>query len=400
MPTNDAAAGAGPLSRFVVLDLTRVRAGPTAVRQLADWGADVTKIEAPEHQDTSIGLGGARHGPDFQNTHRNKCGITLNLKHERGLEVFLRLVARADVVIENFRPDVKRRLGIDYAALRAVNPRIILASLSGYGEQGPYAGRPAFDQIIQGMGGLMSVTGLVGQGPVRAGIPIADLSTGLFGAIGILIALLEREASGKGQWVKTSLIESQIAMMDLQAARYLVEGEVPGQVGNDHPTGVPTGLFPTKDGHLNIAADSERMWRRLWQALGDKDTAERPEFATAAKRLENRDAVNAAIEAVTRNKTTAEWLEIFNAAEVPSGPVNDMAEVFADAQVQSLAMRHPVDHATLGSFDVVASPLTMSRSHTRKGTPAPERGQHTDAVLGEFGFSAEEIARLRSEGVL
>jgi crotonobetainyl-CoA:carnitine CoA-transferase CaiB-like acyl-CoA transferase len=400
METNDAATGSGPLSRFVVLDLSRVRAGPAAVRQLADWGADVIKIEAPEDQDTSVGLGGDRHGPDFQNTHRNKRGITLNLKHEQGLEVFLRLVARADIVVENFRPNVKRRLGIDYAALRAVNPRIILASLSGYGDEGPYADRPAFDHIIQGMSGLMSVTGLVGQGPVRAGIPIADLSTGLFGAIGILIALLEREASGEGQWVKTSLIESQIAMMDLQAARYLVTDEVPVSVGNDHPTGIPTGLFATQDGQINIAADSEVMWRRLCRALGDADMAERPEFANAAQRLRNRDAVNAAIEAATRDKTTAEWLEILNAAEVPSGPVNDMADVFADPQVRSLAMRYPIDHATLGHFDVVANPLSMSRSETRKGTPAPDRGQHTDAVLVEFGITAEEIARLRADGAL
>jgi len=400
MVKNDATTGSGPLSRFVVLDLTRVRAGPTAVRQLADWGADVIKIEAPEDHDTSIGLGGDRHGPDFQNTHRNKRGITLNLKHERGRDVFLRLVAQADIVVENFRPGVKRRLGIDYDALRAVNPGIILASLSGYGDEGPYADRPAFDQIIQGMSGLMSVTGLVGQGPVRAGIPIADLSTGLFGAIGILIALLEREASGEGQWVKTSLIESQIAMMDLQAARYLAKGEVPGRVGNDHPTGVPTGLFATRDGHLNIAADSEIMWRRLWGALDDEEVAEHPDFANHALRLRNRDAVNAAIEARTRGKTSAEWLDILNAAEVPCGPVYDMAEVFADPQVRSLAMRYPIHHATLGQFDVVASPVTMSRSRTREGAPAPDRGQHTDAVLGEFGITAEEIKHLRNDGVL
>jgi formyl-CoA transferase len=400
MAKNGATAGSGPLSRFVVLDLTRVRAGPTAVRQLADWGADVIKIEAPEDQDTSTGLGGERHGPDFQNTHRNKRGITLNLKHARGHEVFLRLVARADVVVENFRPDVKRRLNIDYAALRAANPGIIVASLSGYGENGPYADRPAFDQIIQGMSGLMSVTGLAGQGPVRAGIPVADLSTGLFGAIGILIALLEREASGEGQWVRTSLLESQIAMMDFQAARYLAAGEVPGQVGNDHPTSVPTSLFATRDGRLNIAAHGERMWRRLCRALGDEDMAERPDFTTAARRRRNRDAVNAAIEARTRGKTTAEWLDILNAAEVPCGPVYDMAEVFADRQVLDLAMRYPISHPALGRFDVVANPITMSRSRTRKGTPAPDRGQHTDAVLGEFGFAADEIARLRTDGVL
>ena len=389
-----------PLSRFTVLDLTRVRSGPTAARQLADWGATVIKIEAPQAVDTAAGLGGDRDGPDFQNLHRNKRGITLNLKQPRGRDAFLRLAAKADVVIENFRPRVKDRLGIDYAALRAVNPRIILASLSGFGQSGPYVERPAFDQIVQGMGGLMSVTGLPGDGPVRAGIPVADLATGLNGAIGILVALLEREASGEGQWVQTSLIESQIAMMDFQAARYLMKGDVPRTAGNNHPTSIPTGLFATADGHINIAADSDRLWTRFCRAADMAEVAEDPAFASGALRSKNRERLNAEVAARLAEKTTAQWMRILVEAEIPCGPVYDMAESFDDPQIASLAMRHPIDHPRLGRFDVVAQPITMSRSRPETHVPAPERGQHTDEVLQDFGFSRDEIDELRRDGAL
>lgn len=389
-----------PLSDLLVLDLSRVRAGPTAVRQLADWGADVIKIEPPENKDTSIGLGGERHGPDFQNIHRNKRGLTIDLKEGRGRDIFMQLVARADVVVENYRPKVKDRLGIGYDALKSVNPRIILASLSGYGQDGPYADRPAFDQIVQGMGGLMSVTGLPGQGPVRAGIPVADLTTGLHGAIGILVAVIERQRSGEGQWVQTSLIESMIAMMDLQAARYLMKGDVPGQAGNHHPTGIPTGLFQASDGHINIAADSERMWRRLCDVLGLDDMADHPDYATVSQRSKNRDAVNDAIEARTKQHSVAHWMEVLVNAEIPCGPVYDMAEVFSDPQVADLNMRHPVEHLTLGRFDVVGQPVKMSRSKARTGIPAPERGQHTQDILRQIGLTAEDVASLQNDGIV
>lgn len=388
------------LSQYLVLDLTRVRSGPTAVRQLADWGAEVIKIEPPEKKDTSIGLGGDRHGPDFQNIHRNKQSLTMDLKDPRGHDVFMKLVGKADVVVENFRPRVKYRLGIGYDALKARNHRIILASISGYGQEGPYADLPAFDQIIQGAGGLMSVTGLPGQGPVRAGIPVADLATGLNAAIGILVALLEREKSGEGQWIQTSLIESQIAMMDFQAARYLMTGEVPRQAGNNHPTGIPTGLFATKDGQINIAADSERMWRRLCDVLGLEDMAEHPDYATVSQRSKNRDAVNEAIELCTKTKTNAEWMALLIEVEIPCGPVNDLRGVFADPQVAGLKMNLPIEHSLLGKFDVVAQPLKMSRSQPRTGIPAPERGEHTDLILHGIGLSTGEIQALRDDGVI
>ncbi len=390
----------GPLSRFTVLDLARVRSGPTAVRQLADWGADVIKIEAPEKIDPAKGMGGARDGPDFQNIHRNKRGITINLKDPGGLEVFKRLAEKADVVVENFRPDVKNRLGIDYKSLKAINPGIILASISGFGQDGPYAGRPGFDQIAQGMGGLMSITGLPGQGPVRAGIPIADLTAGLYAALGILIALLECEETGQGQWVQTSLLAAQIAMLDFQAARWLIKGEVAPQAGNNHPTSIPTGVFKTSDGHINIATSGDVMWDRLCDILDAPEMAENRDFADGQTRSKNRIAVNAGIEKRTIGKTSAQWIEILNEAGIPCGPIYSIDEVFADPQVKHIGMSHPVEHPELGKYNVLGQPVEMSRSKPRTGIATPMRGQHTDEVLSEFGFAQEEIADLRQREII
>ena len=389
-----------PLSRFSVLDLTRVRAGPTAVRQLADWGADVIKIEPPADIDPAKGMGGPRHGPDFQNLHRNKRAITLNLKEADGLALFMRLVERADVVVENYRPDVKARLGIDYETLCAVNARLVYASISGFGQDGPGHLRPGFDQIAQGMGGLMSITGLPGQGPVRVGIPIADLSAGLYAAIGILVALLEREESGRGQWVRTSLLEAQIAMLDFQAARWLMDGEVPGQAGNNHPTSIPTGVFETRDSHINIGASGDAMWRRLCEALGAQDLLEDAKYADGAKRSENRDALNAAIEAYTRRRTSDAWIKRLNEAGVPCGPIYRIDQVFADPQVRHLKMAQPVAHPDLGTIHVVGQPVGLSRAPKRAYAPTPERGQHTDEVLAELGIGGDEIADLRKRHIV
>jgi crotonobetainyl-CoA:carnitine CoA-transferase CaiB-like acyl-CoA transferase len=388
-----------PLSRFTVLDLTRVRSGPLAVRQLADWGANVVKIEAPEAVDGSKGMGGERDGSDFQNTHRNKRGITLNLKLPEGREVFYSLVARADVVVENYRPDVKTRLGIDYERLRAVNKRIVLASISGFGQAGPYARRPGFDQIAQGMGGLMSVTGLPGQGPVRAGIPVADLSTGLYAAIGILVALLERDVSGEGQWVHTSLLEAQIAMMDFQATRWLIDKERPGQAGNNHPTSIPTGLFDASDGQFNLAGGGEAMWRRICSALELDNVADRPEFASEELRSKNRDALNAILQERFTQATVSHWVGLLNKAGVPCGPVYGVDEMFSDPQVEALDMRLQVQHKRLGSLDLLRSPVSLSRG-ARRAEPTPERGEHTADVLKEFGLAAEQIASLRAKNVI
>jgi crotonobetainyl-CoA:carnitine CoA-transferase CaiB-like acyl-CoA transferase len=386
-----------PLSRFKVVDLTRVRAGPTCVRQLADWGADVIKVEAVEGDG---GLGGARHGPDFQNLHRNKRSITLDLKQPDGLEVLHRLVKRADVLVENFRPDVKHRLKIDYETLKPLNPRLVYASISGFGQDGPYRDRPGFDQIAQGMGGLMSITGLPGQGPVRVGIPVADLTAGIFCAMGILIALLEREASGQGQWVQSSLLAAQIAMLDFQAARWLIGKEVPGQAGNNHPTSIPTGVFKTKDGHINIAAAGNDIYRRLCKALSAPQLADDPDYANDKARSKNRDRLNAAIEEITKTKTSAEWIARINEAGVPCGPIYKMDEVFANPQVRHLGIAQAVEHPSLGRIELVGQAVTLSRTPSKLKTATPERGEHTDAVLRELGYDGEAIAALRAKKVI
>ena len=380
------------LARFTVLDLTRVRSGPTCVRQLADWGANVIKIETPPGMEDQ--MGGPREGPDFQNLHRNKRSMTLNLKAPEGLAAFKRMVKKADVVVENFRPDVKKRLGIDYKALAKINPRIVYASISGFGQDGPYADRPGFDQIAQGMGGLMSITGLPGSGPVRVGIPIADLTAGLFAALGILVALLERDKSGKGQHIATSLLQAQIFMLDFQAARYLVSGEVAKQAGNNHPTSIPTGVFKTRDGHINIATTGEKIWQRFCEAAEATALLQKPEYKTAAARSKNRDALNAEIDTYLVGRTSAEWVERFNKAGVPCGPIYSIDQMFADPQVQHLGMAQTVTRKDKSKMRLVGQPIKLSRTPSRLAARPPELGEHTDAVLKEFGFSARDIAAL------
>lgn len=387
-----------PLSRFKILDLTRVRAGPTCVRQLADWGADVIKIEAPP--DGKEGLGGDRDGFDFQNLHRNKRSLTLNLKADEGREIFYRLVEQADVVVENFRPAVKQRLGADYESLAKVNERIILVSISGFGQDGPYANRPGFDQIAQGMGGLMSITGVPGEGPMRVGIPVADLCAGMFAAQGALLALLEREVSGKGQWVQTSLLEAQIQMLDFQAARYIKDGEVPVSAGNDHPTNIPTGVFPTTDGHINIAVAGGEMYERFCNAIGLPHLISDERFATSAGRSKNRVEMNAAISEITATNTSQHWIELLNRAGCPCGPINSMDQVFADPQVKHLNMATPVDHPRMGTFDVVNQAIKMSRTPSSVRTATPDQGEHTDAILSELGYDGAVIGEFHENGVV
>jgi crotonobetainyl-CoA:carnitine CoA-transferase CaiB-like acyl-CoA transferase len=390
----------GPLSRFTVLDLTRVRSGPTAVRQFADWGANVIKIEAPENIDASKGMGGVRDGPDYQNIHRNKRGITINMKKPDGVTLFLRLVEKADVVVENFRPGVLKRLGIDYEILKKINPAIVLTSISGFGQDGPYAKRPGFDQIAQGMGGVMSITGLPDQGPVRTGIPIADLTAGLYAAIGTMVALLECEVSGKGQWVQTSLLASQISMLDFQAARWLMKGEVAQQAGNNHPTSIPTGVFKTLNGHINIAATGDAIWVRLCKILEMPEMADREEFSTGPKRSENRNAINAEIEKRTCLETSANLIEKLNDGGIPCGPIYSIDEMFGDPQVKHIQMEHPVEHPDLGAFNVLGQAVRMNRFSPRTGIATPNRGQHTDEVLAEFGFQPDEITDLYKREIL
>jgi formyl-CoA transferase len=393
-------AASTALARLRILDFSRVRAGPTCVRQFADFGADVIKIESPPGVDPNEAMGGPRHGPDMQNLHRNKRALTLNLKLPQAREVLERLVKTADVVVENYRPDVKYRLGIDYESLSKINPRIVLASISGFGQDGPYVKRPGFDQIAQGMSGLMSVTGIPGQGPVRTGAAIADLTAGLYAAIGVMIALLEREVSGKGQWVQSSLLQAGISLLDFQAARFLMEGDVPPQVGNDHPTSMPTSAYKTKDGHINVAASGEGMWTSLCKTIGREDLLAAPEFKGGKKRAENRAKLNSILNESLARKTGAEWIEILNKAGIPCGPIYKVDEVFADPQVRHLGAATPVEHPKLGRKEILANAAVLSRTPAKVVAPTPEIGEHTDEVLKELNYNAAQIAKLREGGVV
>jgi crotonobetainyl-CoA:carnitine CoA-transferase CaiB-like acyl-CoA transferase len=393
-------AASSALSRFRVLDLSRVRAGPTCVKQFADFGADVIKIESPPGVDPNEGMGGPRHGPDMQNLHRNKRAMTLNLKLPEAREVLTRLVKTADVVVENYRPDVKYRLGIDYESLTRINPRIILASISGFGQDGPYRDRPGFDQIAQGMSGLMSVTGAPGMGPMRTGAAIADVAAGLFAALGVMTALLERESSGKGQWVQSSLLQSGIALLDFQAARYLMKEEVPPQVGNDHPTSMPTSAYTTADGYINVAASGEGMWQRLCEAIERKDLLQAPQFNGAEKRAENRAELNRVLNEALKTRSSQYWVDKLNAAGVPCGPIYTMDQVFADPQVQHLQAAAEADHPQLGRFKVVNQAVKLSRTAASIATATPEVGEHTDEILSELGYSAADIRAMRERRIV
>ncbi len=383
-----------PLEPYTVVDLTRARSGPTCVRQLAEMGATVIKVESREQDDFT------RDEFDFQNLHRNKRSMTLDLKHPKGVEVLRKLVAKADVLVENFRPDVKHRLGIDYETLSRINPRLVYASISGFGQSGPYRDRPGYDQIAQGLGGLMSVTGLPGQGPVRVGIPVADLTAGMFLAHGVLVALLERERSGKGQWVHTSLLEAMVRMLDFQTTRWLIGKEIPPQAGNDHPTGIPTGVFRTADGHMNIAASGQQMYRRLCEALDVKHLVDDPRFKTPQDRSKNRVACNEELEKATVTKASADWVTILNKAGVPCGPILNVREVFEDEQVRALGLAVKIRHPRLGEQEVQNLPVTLSRTPGAVRTASPDLGEHTDQVLAELGYSKEDIVALHRDGAV
>ena len=386
------------LQRFRVIDLTQVRAGPTACRQLADWGADVVQVQMPEHMRGDDTLGG-QEGSDYQYTHRNKRSITLNLKEPEGIAVLKRLITGADVVVENFRPDVKFRLGIDYETLKPDNPGLVYASISGFGQSGPLAQRPGFDQIAQGMGGLMSVTGEPGQAPMRVGIPVADLCAGIFAAQGILVALLEREQSGKGQWLHTSLLEAMVVMMDFQTSRWLIDGEVATQAGNFHPTSIPTGVYKARDGYMNIAVFGSKIWERFCDILGAPQWVSDARYHDKMSRSVNRDSLNAEINRLLAAQDRAYWIKRLNDGGVACGLINNLQEVFDEPQVQHLGLVKDVVSSRFGAQRLVGQPMQLERTPSTIARAAPRRGEHTEEVLGELGLSADDLARMKSTGV-
>jgi formyl-CoA transferase len=387
-----------PLTGITVLDLTLARAGPTAVRHFADWGANVIRIEPPATGEED--LAGRRHGSDFQNLHRNKRAVTLDLKSPEGHEAFMRLAQNADVIVENMRANVKHRLKISYEDVKAINPRIVYGSISGFGQDGPYGPRAGVDQIAQGMGGLMSITGEPGHGPMRVGIPIADLTAGNLLALGCMMALFDRERTGIGRWVTTSLLEAQVFMLDFQASRWLMEQQVAGQAGNDHPTGIPTGVFPTSDGHINIAASSSRIFTRFCEVIGRPDWLRHDEWTTQAGRSKDRQAINAAISEVTRTKPSAHWIDLFETNGIPCGPINSMDQVFADRQVKHLGMATEMNSPHVGQKHVVASAINISGFSKAIRSHAPDAREHTDDILRGVGYSDQELDDMRRKGVI
>jgi crotonobetainyl-CoA:carnitine CoA-transferase CaiB-like acyl-CoA transferase len=399
-PSENRIRSAGPLSRFKVLDLTHARSGPACVRTLADWGADVIRIEQPPTSEELDEVVGKRDGSDFQNLHRNKRALTLNLKSDAGKAIFYKLAAMADVVVENMRPGVAKRLGVDFETVRQINPRIVYGSISGFGQYGPYAERPSLDQVAQGMSGIMSITGHPGGGPVRVGIAVTDLVAGAFLAQGLLIALLEREVSGQGRWVQTSLIEAGIALLDFQATRWLMQKNVPAQEGNFHPTVTPTGLYATSDGYLNLSASGNRIFRKFAAVIGQPEMITDPRFSSSEARAKNRAELNALISQILKARTSREWFEAMVAQNIPCGPVYDIDDVFDDPQVKSLRIARPVQHARLGSIDLVAQPYEMTGYDRALQAPTPKLGEHNEEILTNLGFDRADMAKLKEQRVI
>jgi len=390
---------AGPLKGVRVLDMTWALAGPYCTMVLCDLGAEVIKVESPDGGDPSRKSLPFIEGVSsyFLSVNRGKKSVAVNLRHPQGKEIVLALANQSDVVVENFRPGVMDRLGLGYGALRSTNPRIIYAACSGFGQKGPYAHRPAYDVVVQGMGGTLSITGEAGGPPVRVGFSIGDIGGGIFTALGVLAALHERESSGQGQMVDISMLDGQIALLENAFARFFATGEVPQRIGTRHPLRTPFQAFPTQDGHIVLAAGEERFWQRLCQVINRPDLLRDERFKDNPSRTRNHDQLEPILKEITQTKKTAEWVALMDKNDIPCGPVNSIDQVVNDPHTAAREMITEVEHSKAGRLKVVNSPLKLSRTPVKIERACPELGEHTEEVLQNLlGFSQEKITELRS----
>ena len=391
------------LEGIKVLDFSRALAGPYCTMMLADMGAEVIKLEMPGKGDDSRSYGPPfveGESAYFMSVNRNKKSLTLNMKSEGSTEIIHRLIKQADVLVENFRPGVMERLGWGFQRVKEMNSKIIYCSISGFGQDGPYRMLPGFDQVMQGMGGIMSITGEPGGPPIKVGVAIADISGGMFAAYGILAALYNREKRGRGQMIDVSLLDSQVALLTYQAGAYFASGEIPQPVGSGHPLIVPYQAFKAKDVYFNIAAGNDKLWKMLCKAIGLEKVMDDPKFATNAKRVENREEIVKIISDIIITKNGEEWLKILTDAGVPCGPIYTMDKIFTDPQVLHRQMLKELDHPKIGKVKVTGVPIKLSDTPGEVGTAPPILGQHTQEILTELGFSDQDIKKFRQEKVI
>jgi len=391
------------LKGIKVLDLTRALAGPYCTMLLADYGAEVIKVELPGTGDDTRGWGPPfveGESAYFMSINRNKKSLTLDMKNTKSKDILERMIKQSDIIVENFRPGAADRLGLGYEQVKKINPKIIYCSISGFGQDGPYRELPGFDQTLQGMGGMMSITGEPDGPPMKVGVAIADISGGMFAGFGIMLALFHREKTGKGQWVDTSLLDSQIAWLTYRAGEFFASGKLPEKVGSGHPMIVPYQAFKAKDEYINIAAGNDQLWKRFCKVINMENIMDDPKFVTNAKRVENRKELIAILSKIIETKTGAEWLKLLEDAGIPAGPIYTLDKLFSDPQVLHRKMVVELAHPKAGKIKVTGVPVKLSDAPGEITAPPPLLGQHNKEVLKDLGYSAEEIEKLIADKVV